>query len=52
MAPKPPDTETKPPVEHNEIGQDRIVLKSEHDALGIWDTFKKFKKVDHKLSSS
>lgn len=49
MAPKPPDSEAKLPVEHNEMGQDRVVLKSDHDILGIWETVKKFKKVDYKL---
>lgn len=51
MAPKPPDTEAKPPVEHNEIGQHGVVLKSDHDVLGIWDTVKKFKKVGNKLEN-
>lgn len=46
---KPPDTEVKPPVEHDEFGQDRVVLKSDHDVLGIWDTVKKFKKVSCEL---
>lgn len=45
MANKAPDTEAKPPVEHDEFGQDRVVLKSDHDVLGIWDTVKKFKRV-------
>lgn len=49
MAPRPSDTEAKPPVEHDEIGRDRVVLKSDHDVLGIWDTVKKFKKVGYKL---
>lgn len=53
MAPKPPDTEAKPPVEHDEFSsQERVVLKSDHDVLGIWQTVKKFKKVGRELNFS
>lgn len=52
MAPKPPDPEAKPPVEHDEFSQDRVVLKSDHDVLGIWQTVKKFKKVGNNLHFS
>lgn len=53
MAPKPPDPEAKPPVEHDEFSsQERVVLKSDHDVLGIWQTVKKFKKVGRKLHFS
>lgn len=40
-----PDAESKLSVGHYELGQARVVLKSDLDTLGIWETVKKFKKV-------
>ncbi|KAH7361326.1 sugar transporter [Pyrenochaeta sp. MPI-SDFR-AT-0127] len=39
------DVEAKRTIDHREIDHEITVLKSDHDALGIWETAKKFKKA-------